>query len=227
MRKPSTSAFTLVEMLTVLAIIVILTSLVVSVGGYVQKKSALARATGEISMLVSACESYKGDNGNYPRDVPTGANATSVTDLISPKVDFIPTSAKYAASSLFLYKELSGDKTGGPSNKPDGIPDDGQPRYLKDVQAGILKVTKQAGSNNIASVDYLKDPFGFPYAYSTGAAKDEQTYQATILKNPVMRNTLARPTGNALHGFNAGSFDLWSTGGDTKGKGPDVWVKNW
>ena len=113
MRKPSTSAFTLVEMLTVLAIIVILTSLVVSVGGYVQKKSALARATGEISMLVSACESYKGDNGNYPRDIPVTGTSTSVTDLIFPKVDFVPTTAKYAASSLFLYKELSGDKTGG------------------------------------------------------------------------------------------------------------------
>ena len=104
-------AFTLVELLTVLAIIVILTSLVVSVGGYVQKKSALSRAAGEISMLVTACESYKSDNGNFPRDT---TNAKS-TDAISPKADFVPTSdvkGKYAASSLFLYKELSGDKTG-------------------------------------------------------------------------------------------------------------------
>jgi prepilin-type N-terminal cleavage/methylation domain-containing protein len=227
MRKPSASAFTLVEMLTVLAIIVILTSLVVAVGGYVQKKSALQRAAGEISMLVSACESYKGDNGNYPRDIPSNTSSTSTTDLISPKVDFVPTNPKYAASSLFLYKELSGDKTGGIGDKPDGIPDDGQPVYLKDVQPSLLKVTKKAGSNAIASVDYIKDPFGFPYAYSTSAARDEQTYQATILKNPVLRNTLQRPTGSALHGFNAGSFDLWSTGGDTKGKGPDVWIKNW
>ncbi len=232
MRKPSTTAFTLVELLTVLAIIVILTSLVVSVGGYVQKKSALSRATGEISMLISACESYKSDNGNFPRDT---TNA-KVTDAISPKVDFIPTDAKYAASSLFLYKELSGDKTGNGS-APDGIPDDGQPRYLKDVETRILKATKNPTTKAIISVQYMQDPFGFAYAYSTSAANDEQTYQTKILQNPALRNTLKRPTGTALHGFNAGSYDLWSTGGSvpksavSSATAMDLewskWVKNW
>lgn len=235
MRKPSTSAFTLVELLTVLAIIVILTSLVVSVGGYVQKKAALSRAAGEISMLVTACESYKSDNGNFPRD----ATAARVTDAISPKVDFIPTTdtnGKYAASSLFLYKELSGDKTGSGS-APDGIPDDGQPRYLKDVENRILKATKNPTTKAIISVQYLQDPFGNPYAYSTSAANDEQTYQRQILQNPALRKTLPRPTGNALHGFNAGSYDLWSTGGSIPKSGVSSsaamelewakWVKNW
>lgn len=235
MRKPSASAFTLVELLTVLAIIVILTSLVVSVGGYVQKKSALSRAAGEISMLVSACESYKSDNGNFPRDT---TNAKS-TDAISPKADFVPTSdakGKYAASSLFLYKELSGDKTGS-GDAPDGIPDDGQQRYLKDVENRILKATKNPTTKAIISVQYLQDPFGYPYAYSTSAANDEQTYQKQILQNPALRNTLKRPTGTALHGFNSGSYDLWSTGGSvpksnvTSQAAMELewakWVKNW
>lgn len=232
MRKPSITAFTLVELLTVLAIIVILTSLVVSVGGYVQKKSALARATGEISMLESSCESYKSDNGNFPRDT----TKATVTDAISPKVDFIPTNAKYAASSLFLYKELSGDKTGS-GGEPDGIPDDGQPRYLKDVETRILKATKNPTTKAIISVQYLQDPFGFAYAYSTSAVNDEQTYQKQILQNPALRNTLKRPTGTALHGFNSGRYDLWSTGGSvpkstvTSATAMDLewskWVKNW
>jgi prepilin-type N-terminal cleavage/methylation domain-containing protein len=54
MRKPPTSAFTLLEMLTVLAIIVILTSIVLGVAGYVTKKSARSRAEGEIAMLANA-----------------------------------------------------------------------------------------------------------------------------------------------------------------------------
>ena len=232
MRKPSTSAFTLVELLTVLAIIVILTSLVISVGGYVQKKSALSRASGEVSMLVSACESYKSDNGNVPRDT----TAAKVTDAISPKADFIASDAKYAASSLFLYKELSGDKTGS-GGVPDGIPDEGQQRYMKDTETRILKATKNPTTKAIISVQYMQDPFGNPYAYSTSAANDEQTYQKKILVNPALRNTEKRPSGNALHGFNSGGFDLWSTGGSTPKSNVTSqaamelewakWVKNW
>lgn len=233
MRKSTSSAFTLVELLTVLAIIVILTGLVISVGGYVQKKAALSRAQGEISMLEAACESYKSDNGSYPRD--TSSN-NSVTDLINPKTDLIPSEAKgkYEASSLFLYKELSGDKT-GKGDSPDGIPDDGQPRYLKEIEPRILKVIKDKVTNVIKEVLYLQDPFGFPYAYSTSAAKDEQTYQTNLLKDPKLRkNPPPRATGNAVKGFNPGSYDLWSTGGRSARKGGDTnellwasWVKNW
>ena len=221
-------------MLIVLAIIVILTSLVVAVGGYVQKRSALARATGEISMLVSACESYKSDNGNYPRDT---SGTTSKTDVINPKVDLNPidpaTKKKYEDSSLFLYMELSGDKTGS-SNVPDGIPDDGQPRYLKDVEPRILKATRDTTTKAIISVQFLQDPFGFPYAYSTSAAKVEADFQTLLLQNPSLRATQSRKTGQALKGYNPGSFDLWSTGGKTTRKPGDTdemiqanWVKNW
>jgi type II secretory pathway pseudopilin PulG len=219
-------------MLTVLAIIVILAGLVLAVGSYVQKKSALSRAAGEIAMLSSACESYKSDNGNYPRDIPT--SGAGVTDVISPKADFTPTSTKYSDSSLFLYKELTGDKKGN-SGKPDGIPDDGEPRYMKEFEPRILNATKNPTTKAITAVNYLQDPFGFPYAYSTAAAKQEQDFQTARLKNPATANT--RPTGNKLLGFNMGSFDLWSTGGSNTKTAPasdsakDLewakWVKNW
>ena len=91
MRKPPTSAFTLLEMLVVLAIIVILAGMVLSVGGYAQKKSALSRAAGELAMLSSACENYKSDNGNYPRDVPT--TGKSVMPLLSIVWNASPISA--------------------------------------------------------------------------------------------------------------------------------------
>lgn len=238
MRKPPTSAFTLLEMLTVLAIIVILAGLVLSVGGYVQKKSALSRSAGEIAMFGSACESYKSDNGNYPREVPT--SGTSVTDAISPKADFIanvsPGKEKYEASSLFLYKELTGDKK-GTSTKPDGVPEDGEPRYMKEFDPRILNAKKNPTTKAILEVNYLQDPFGFPYAYSTSAAKDEQDYQTKLLRFPNLRSSTFRPTGAALRGFNPGSFDLWSTGGSTPKSSPaspaamDLewakWIKNW
>ena len=92
-------------------------------------------------------------------------------------------------------------------------------------------------SKAIISVQYMQDPFGFPYAFSTSAAKDEQAYQTQILKNPSLAKTLPRPSGNSLHGFNAGSYDLWSTGGSSpKGavsspSAMDIewakWISNW
>lgn len=234
MRKPSASAFTLIEMLTVLAIIVILTSMVISVGVYVMKRSALARAAGEIKMLEAACESYKSDTGSYPRD-------TVKTDNLNPKVDLIPT-AKYAESSLFLYQELTGDKSTTGDNDlngkqgsgpPNGIPDFGEPRYLKEFEPRILNAVKDKPSKKIISVNFFQDPFGFSYAYSTGAAKDEQTYQTAIKTDPSKISSEKRPTGAALHGFTPGGYDLWSTGGSNPtGKVTAEaewakWVKSW
>ena len=238
MRKPPTSAFTLLEMLTVLAIIVILSGLVLAVGGYVQKRSARARAEGEIASLSSACESYKSDNGNYPRDIG------GATDALTPKQNFLATDPKYAAASLFLYKELTGDKTTEkpdgtpvPGTPPNGIPDGGEPRYLKEFEPRILNARKDPSTKKIIEVKFLQDPFAFSYGYSTYAAKDEQDYQKQLLQNPNNKSKIIRPSGAALHGFNPGSFDLWSTGGSVPKSIPGSpaamdlewakWVKNW
>ncbi len=231
MKKSPAAAFTLLEMLTVLAIIVVLAGLVLSVGGYVQKKAALSRTEGELHMLISACESYKGDNGSPPRDTPS--SGTSVTDTLSPKQHFIPTDTKYSDASLFLYKELSGDKKGTSGTKPDGIPDDGEQRYMKEYDLRILNATKDPTTKKITEVKYLQDPFGFPYAYSTAAAKDEEDFQKKLKLNPTSRGSITRPSGSKLNGFNPGSYDLWSTGGSTKLESGGSaatwprWIKNW
>ena len=60
------AAFTLIELIVVTAVIIILTGLVLSTVGYVQKKGARARAETEIAAMSAACESYKADNGVYP-----------------------------------------------------------------------------------------------------------------------------------------------------------------
>src|SRR5260221_246566 len=77
-RPPRLSAFTLIEMITVIAIIAILAGLVLAVNGLVQQKSAKSRADSEIKMLSTALESYKTDNGGYPQD-------STRTDLLDPR----------------------------------------------------------------------------------------------------------------------------------------------
>jgi prepilin-type N-terminal cleavage/methylation domain-containing protein len=69
-------AFTLIELIVVVTVIVILTGLVLSTVGYVQKKAARSRAETEIAAMSAALESYKADNGVYPPySGATGAHA--------------------------------------------------------------------------------------------------------------------------------------------------------
>src|SRR5215211_63828 len=114
--------FTLIEMLTVMLIIAILASLILGVNALVQSKAARARAEGEIHTISAGCENYKVDNGTYPRD--------TVTDDLDPRDNGNPVSDKYRLASLFLYKQLSGDKL--PDPEPDFKPEEKEKIYLRE-----------------------------------------------------------------------------------------------
>ncbi|HEV2966345.1 MAG TPA: type II secretion system protein GspG, partial [Chthoniobacterales bacterium] len=94
------TAFTIIELLVVIALIIIFAGLILSTIGYVQNKGARSRAETEIAAISAALENYKADNGIYPRD-PTA------TDTLDPAASINLTN--YAASSLFLYEQLTGD----------------------------------------------------------------------------------------------------------------------
>jgi type II secretory pathway pseudopilin PulG len=81
-RLTNETGFTLIELIVVTAVIIILTGLVLSTVGYVQKKAARARAETEIAAMSAACENYKADNGIYPRDTTnhTTDNLAALTD---------------------------------------------------------------------------------------------------------------------------------------------------
>src|SRR5436309_8263994 len=94
------NAFTLIELIVVVGIIIVLTGLVLSTVGYARKKGARARAETEIAAMSAACENYKADNGIYPREA-------SSTDALDARLSGDPNA--YQAASLYLYKQLSGD----------------------------------------------------------------------------------------------------------------------
>src|SRR4029450_7760776 len=96
--SPSTfragGAFTLIEVLIVIAIIIVLAGLVLSTVGYVQKKGARSRAETEIAAMSAACESYKADNGIYPSSTPT--------NTLNARTDLDSSAAVYSDASLLL-----------------------------------------------------------------------------------------------------------------------------
>ena len=140
-------AFTIIELLVVIAIIIILASLILSTVGYVQKKGARARAEAEIAAMSAALESYKADNGIYPRDA-------TKTDQVDPAASPIPTTA-----TQFLYEQLSGNSA---TNLQ---PISGAKSYFA-FKPQMLFGTKDS-NGNLTSVSYIRDPFGNSYGYST------------------------------------------------------------
>jgi len=60
-------AFTLIELMAVVLVILVLAAIGISVAGYVQKKVAIATTKSQIAAIEAALESYKSDWGYYPR----------------------------------------------------------------------------------------------------------------------------------------------------------------
>lgn len=134
------AAFTLLELLTVMAIIIVLAALIIGGVGYAQRRGATERAKAEVAALSVALESYKIDHGEYPRN--------DVTENLIPadpetgKIVASPDSS-YPTAGIFLLASLEGN---GTSN-----------RYFEPRQDMISTTASR----------YLVDPFGTAYGYST------------------------------------------------------------
>ena len=180
------AAFTLIELIVVTTVIIILTGLVLTTVGYIQKKGARSRAETEIAAMSAACESYKADNVIYPRGIDTdGLNAQTSGD---------PSVSQYKNASLALYNSLFGATNGSRT------PNAGARSYF------VFKPNMLSPTDQTQNVQYIRDPFGNSYGYSTIQA--------------------ATGTG----GYNP-TFDLWSTSGlmtsPPSTADQNQWIKNW
>ena len=207
-----------------MTIILILAGLVLATSGYVQRKGARSRTEAEIAALSAALESYKADNGVYPRGQSTSKPpwdpnlgpsqypiATTGTDDLNARVNGGPREPIYQYASRYLYEQLSGDVNLTLFQIPLVPP---KKSYF-DFKPSMLWLIPDKEGNSIG-LSYILDPFGNSYGYSTA-------YQADIDAgiNPPNR------------GYNP-TFDLWSTVGETGPKNGETfadyqlrWIKNW
>jgi len=150
------NAFTLIELILVVGIIIVLSGLVLSTVGYARKKGARARAETEIAAMSAACENYKADNGIYPQNGDTNTlDPTTNFDSSPPPAG--QTNA-YSQATLYLYEKLFGVTSGSRSEVPSS-------RSYFTFKSNMLYPTD-------ASLDVigLRDPFGNLYGYSTRMA---------------------------------------------------------
>ena len=126
LRHERAGAFTIIELIVVISIILVLAGLVLATSSYVHNKGARSRAAAEIAAFSAALENYKAENGVYPASSlpPTETNPDN-----------------YQTASKSLYGALVGDTdangTPGPGAsymtfKPDQLGGTGSSTYLKD-----------------------------------------------------------------------------------------------
>lgn len=87
----SHAAFTLIELMVVIAIIAILAALTLNTVGYVNRKAAQSRAEAEVAAISAAIESYKLDMGAYPSNNTTTLFKELTGQGSTKKVYFEPT----------------------------------------------------------------------------------------------------------------------------------------
>lgn len=221
------SAFTLIELLTVIAIIAILSGILFAVGGAVRESTRASRAAAEISAISTALTRFHVEFGFYP------------------EVDFIPivdnngfqyapqdavNRAEYIRSSRALYLAIQ-----GLGYLPDEIPPAVEPtrqnRSLMDLSpsqiggSGVTPVSLPVGhagrsdrriyefADNFNDGPFISDPWGFPYGYFL---RDERF----SLEAP----GLAR---GQVSLFNYDSYDLWTVRNAETTVPVQRWVNNW
>ena len=136
------AAFTIIELLIAIAIIVVLAGMIMATAGYVQKKGYRSRTEAEIAAISAALENYRADNGVYPRDEVTDNFSVSTTSV-----------SDYHAPSLKLYEDLSGDTT--------------HDRIAETKTYFPFKPNQLNPADQTQPVTAVRDPFGNSYGYST------------------------------------------------------------
>jgi prepilin-type N-terminal cleavage/methylation domain-containing protein len=159
--KKRHSSFTLVELLTVIAIIGILVAITLQAASGVMAKAARSRASSEIQAISAALESYKNDNGAYPQAFGLLTN-TAASPYTSLTIDGSTTA--YQTNSAVIYQALTGMTNFG------NTPITGTKTYMafKSGQLGNF-------SSSASSPVYIQDPWGYSYGYSTGTTNGAPT----------------------------------------------------
>jgi prepilin-type N-terminal cleavage/methylation domain-containing protein len=188
------AAFTLIELMAVITIIVILAALVVGSMGFVNERQAKAKANVQLGILAKALEDYKLDNGTYP---PTANKTGSFT-----------TNGTSTSAELYValfYEGYDYAQQNSPANWTKKVNGVDVPKATKIYIPELNPINSKqgwtdpvTGTTPPASVP-LKDPWGYQYCYRTATNN----------------------AGIANGGTQNPDFDLWSMGKNGKSS-PDT-----
>ncbi|MEI6818733.1 MAG: type II secretion system protein GspG [Verrucomicrobiota bacterium] len=148
--RRGSAAFTLIEVITVITIILILAGLVVSGAGFVKDRQANEKARVQIALISKALEEYKLDAGSYP-----------------PTDDSTDDSANGIGQSNILFQRLYFDALSDTTKK----------LYLAELDPAVGKQKWTSGTASITTK--IVDPWGGEYRYRTAIKLDGKAHKST------------------------------------------------
>ena len=126
---------------------------------------------------------YKVDNGSVPREADS--------DYLDPRVHGAPATIdrdNYKKACIVLYKAITGDK-----DLEGKLDSDGKDYVGKELSLEYLRFDNPTSPNR--RLEFIQDPFGNCYGYSTLGARAQQEYQDLIKGGDT---TVAHSSGRGL-----------------------------
>ena len=151
-RRIGQAAFTLIELMVVITIIIILAGLVVGGMEYANQRSASEKAKTQIALLSKGIEEYKLDMGGYP---PTNNITGTLTTSAGSSTSAIIFNALY-------FAPLSAN----------------QRIYLPELDPATSKQGWTTGASSNATI--ITDPWGNQYCYRSAISATGATNNSTI-----------------------------------------------
>lgn len=97
-------AFTLIELLTVIAVLAILAGLVIGAGRRASETGKIARTQAELAALGAALEGYKRQYGDYPRTADPAQLLQALIGKLDPRMDTLSPAGRVQLDvALFTY----------------------------------------------------------------------------------------------------------------------------
>lgn len=180
------SAFTLIELMAVITIIVILAGLVVGGLGFVTERQAKEKARVQMALLSKALEEYKLDMGYYP----------STGNLAGP---FTNSTGTGTSSILYTTLFLEGYDYTKNATPPTTWDNKSTRIYVESLNPITSKQGWVTTATSIPTGAFVLDPWGNQYCYRAAQSVNVSTGAATA--NADTQNP---------------DFDLWSMGKDGK-----------
>jgi prepilin-type N-terminal cleavage/methylation domain-containing protein len=160
--KRSRLGFTLIEVLTVVAIVAILAGIILAISGSVGERSAISRAEAELAVLGQALERFRQTHGDYPWT--TGSDGfhdlyAALIGMQSVRGTPFPTAGGTAKRQHFV----------DPGTLTVGRIDRTEPVEIRPEMAGDVLLTLDADFR----LHFFMDPWGSPYIYLYRSGPDD------------------------------------------------------